>query len=241
MQPGPVGPPEGEPVPVRRSLADPPCLNIYGGIIFAVRPVATHLFSLLQAPLTTPEPRQPIVMCMSRAEAAPYPAALTHLRPADAAGLRVVGLATAGTALGLLLSFAGGAGMWICGQVLLAVMLVQWFVVLHECGHDTLFRTRRWHALVGRVAGAFALIPYACWKRVHGRHHKWTGWQDLDPTTAALVPRPLGRVERAIVNVCWRLLDSALLDPLPRRATTGTCRGCFACSPAPADRRRHRA
>jgi acyl-lipid omega-6 desaturase (Delta-12 desaturase) len=114
-------------------------------------------------------------------------------------------LALAGTALGLVLSFVGGWGAWIAGQVLLALMLVQWFVILHECGHDTLFRTRRWHALAGRVAAAFSLIPYHCWTRVHGRHHKWTGWQDLDPTTESLTPRPRGGVERALVNVCWRL------------------------------------
>jgi omega-6 fatty acid desaturase (delta-12 desaturase) len=142
---------------------------------------------------------------MARSDAAPYPAALTHLRPTDAAGLRVIGTAAAGTALGFFLSFAGGLGAWMCGQLLLAVMLVQWFVILHESGHDTLFRTRRWHAAAGRVAAAFSLIPYHCWVRVHGRHHKWTGWQDLDPTTEALVPRPRGRAERAIVNVCWRL------------------------------------
>ena len=39
---------------------------------------------------------------------------------------------------------------------------------------------------------------------MHGRHHKWTGWQDVDPTTAALVPRELGTLERVLVNVCWR-------------------------------------
>ena len=142
---------------------------------------------------------------MARADGAPYPAELTHLRPTDAAGLRVVGVAAGGTLIGFLLTFAGGFGLWIFGQVLLAVMLVQWFVILHECGHDTLFRTRRWHAVTGRVAATFSLIPYHCWTRVHGRHHKWTGWQDLDPTTESLVPRPRGRVQRAIVNVCWRL------------------------------------
>ena len=41
--------------------------------------------------------------------------------------------------------------------------------------------------------------------RVHGRHHKWTGWQDLDPTTESLVPRPLAAVRAALVNLCWRL------------------------------------
>lgn len=142
---------------------------------------------------------------MARSEAAPYPADLTHLRPTDAAGTRIVAIASAGTLLGLVLSFAGGWGMWLCGQALLAVMLVQWFVILHECGHETLFRTRRWHAAVGQIAATFSLIPYHSWTRVHGRHHKWTGWQDLDPTTESLVPRPLGRVERVLMNACWRL------------------------------------
>ena len=139
------------------------------------------------------------------ADGAPSAAHLTHLRATDAAGVRVFGLALAGTGLALVLSFAGGTGMWLVGQLLLALMLVQWFVILHECGHDTLFRTRRYHAIAGRIAAAFALIPYHSWTRVHGRHHKWTGWQDLDPTTESLVPRPLGRAERALVNGCWRL------------------------------------
>lgn len=136
---------------------------------------------------------------------APHPADLIHLRPTDGAGIRVVLLALAGTAAGIALSLLDCWLMWAAGQLLLAVMLVQWFVILHECGHDTLFRTRRYHRIAGRIAAFFSIIPYHAWTRVHGRHHKWTGWQDLDPTTAALVPRPLGRVERAVVNTCWRL------------------------------------
>ena len=142
---------------------------------------------------------------MARSEAAPYPADLTHLRPTDAAGIRVVTTAAVGTAAGVFLSFAGGVMPWLAGQALLALMFVQWFVILHECGHDTLFRSRRWNTVAGHVAGAFSLIPYHAWIRVHGRHHKWTGWQDLDPTTESLVPRPLGRVERTLMNTCWRL------------------------------------
>ena len=142
---------------------------------------------------------------MARADAAPTPAELTHLRPTDAAGLWVSGLALGGTTLALLLSFAGAGWMWIAGQILLGLMLVQWFVILHECGHDTLFRTRKWHAIVGRIAATFSLIPYHSWTRVHGRHHKWTGWQDLDPTTESLTPRARGWGERALVNTCWRL------------------------------------
>jgi fatty acid desaturase len=113
-------------------------------------------------------------------------------------------LASGATAAALAMSLAGSALLWAGGQFLLAGALVQWFVVLHECGHETLFRTRRWHLATGRLAAFFSLIPYACWTRIHGRHHKWTGWQDLDPTTEALVPRELSAGERAIVNVCWK-------------------------------------
>ena len=134
----------------------------------------------------------------------PVPVDLTHLRPDDRSGFAVLAMTMAGTAAGILLSIRDAWAPWAAGQMLLGVMLVQWFVVLHECGHDTLLRTRRLHAIAGQLAAFFSLIPYHAWTRVHGKHHKWTGWQDLDPTTASLVPRPLGRAERAIVNVCWR-------------------------------------
>ena len=134
----------------------------------------------------------------------PRPVELQHLRPSNAAGVLALALVSAITGLGLALALQPGAWPWAAGQIVLSLALVQWFVVLHECGHDTLFRTRRLHPIVGRLAGAFAAIPYACWTRIHGRHHRWTGWQDLDPTTAALVPRARPRFERVIVNVCWK-------------------------------------
>ena len=70
--------------------------------------------------------------------------------------------------------------------------------------HGTLFCSKRMHGLVGHLAGLFAIIPFHCWKQIHSRHHKWTGWQDIDPTTTTLTPRPLGRIERALVNASWR-------------------------------------
>ena len=139
----------------------------------------------------------------SPSNAPPTAAALTRLRPADRNGLLVTGQCVLVTAAGLALSIRGGMG-WFPGQLLLALGFIQWFALLHECGHETLFRTRRLHKPIGHVAAFFSIIPFHCWKRVHGRHHKWTGWQDIDPTTAALVPRELGRAERMLVNVCWK-------------------------------------
>ena len=134
----------------------------------------------------------------------PAPADLLHLGARDRSGWCATGGCTLLTVGGLALAATPSWTLWAIGQALLAVAFVQWFIILHECGHAILFRTRRLHMLVGHVAGFFALIPFESWKRVHARHHRWTGWQDLDPTTAALVPRPLGRLESWVADVAWR-------------------------------------
>jgi fatty acid desaturase len=35
--------------------------------------------------------------------------------------------------------------------------LVQWFSILHECGHETLFRTRALHLPLGHLAAFFSI------------------------------------------------------------------------------------
>jgi acyl-lipid omega-6 desaturase (Delta-12 desaturase) len=134
---------------------------------------------------------------------APLPSACSELQSSDWLGL----LHTAGvvsiTIAGLTLSRWGGL-LWFIGQILFAVALVQWFIILHECGHETLFRSRPLNVFAGHIASFFSVIPFHCWKRVHASHHRWTGWQDLDPTTASLVPRRLSRSERSLINFSWR-------------------------------------
>src|SRR5262245_28577671 len=135
----------------------------------------------------------------------PMASEIVHLRPSNLAGGACIMACVAITAVALRLSMLDMMWAWLVGQVLLALALVQWFAVLHECGHETLFRTKQLHVIIGQVAGFFSIIPFYNWKRVHARHHKWTGWQDVDPTTAALVPRELATFERLLINVCWRL------------------------------------
>lgn len=135
---------------------------------------------------------------------APGAAALAHLRPSDARGATVIAAGSAVTIVAIWLSLAAGWIGWLAGQAMLGVILVHWFTVLHECGHRTLFRSRRANATVGTLAGFLTMIPFRVWTRVHGRHHKWTGWQDLDPTGESLVPRELSRLERLVLDVCWR-------------------------------------
>ena len=85
----------------------------------------------------------------------PGPEALMHLRPTNADGSALVAFAAGATALAVWLSSSGGWLRWAIGQALLAAALVQWFAVLHECGHRTMFRARR----LNTVAGVGRRIP----------------------------------------------------------------------------------
>ncbi len=107
------------------------------------------------------------------------------------------------SAAGLTLALQPGWLAWSLGQLLLALAFLQWFVVLHEAGHKTLFRSRRANLVVGHFASMPSLIPFLAWRRIHARHHKYTGWQDLDATTALLVPRPVASWERVAVDLAW--------------------------------------
>ena len=140
----------------------------------------------------------------SEAPAPPSRAAVAHLRP----GLAFALAHTLGSAVAIAGALAlAGRGGWIAyigAQAILSLAFVHAFVLLHEAGHHTLFRSRRANRLVGHLAGFVALIPFHAWQRIHARHHRYTGWQDLDATTASLVPRAIRPWERTIINFAWR-------------------------------------
>jgi len=49
------------------------------------------------------------------------------------------------------------------------------FIIQHDCGHHSFFRSRLANDLVGFVCGIITLTPYHFWKRTHARHHVTSG------------------------------------------------------------------
>jgi omega-6 fatty acid desaturase (delta-12 desaturase) len=70
-----------------------------------------------------------------------------------------------------------GVGYWL--TLLLAVptalLLVRLFMIQHDCGHFSFFRSRRANNLVGSVIGVFTLVPYVYWRKTHALHHAAAG------------------------------------------------------------------
>jgi omega-6 fatty acid desaturase (delta-12 desaturase) len=61
---------------------------------------------------------------------------------------------------------------------LAAGFLVRIFIIQHDCGHFSFFRTRRANDIAGLACSLLTLTPYASWRRQHAGHHGI--WNDLD-------------------------------------------------------------
>jgi omega-6 fatty acid desaturase (delta-12 desaturase) len=80
-------------------------------------------------------------------------------------------------ALMALMVYGLDSGFW--AAVLLAVpagcLLVRLFIIQHDCGHASFFKSRRVNDLLGQVLGVMTLTPYASWRRAHATHHAGSG------------------------------------------------------------------
>ena len=59
-----------------------------------------------------------------------------------------------------------------------AAFMMRLFMIQHDCGHGSFFRSHAARQWVGRCIGVLLLTPYDYWKRTHAYHHAHSG--DLD-------------------------------------------------------------
>ncbi len=89
--------------------------------------------------------------------------------------------------------FATCAAMYACFEIsawialplsiIAAGFLVRIFIIQHDCGHGSFFKSRRANDLIGIVCSLMTLTPYAFWRRQHARHHG--SWNNLDRRAAS--------------------------------------------------------
>ena len=130
--------------------------------------------------------------------------------------------------------FATCATMYTCFEVsawialplsiVAAGFLVRIFIIQHDCGHGSFFKSRRANDLIGIVCSLMTLTPYAFWRRQHARHHG--SWNNLDRRAASGMDiysscmtvaeyRTLPRWRKAVVrSVHNPLIANLLLPPL---------------------------
>ena len=100
-----------------------------------------------------------------------------------------------------------GVSYWITPFLALvaAGFLVRIFIIQHDCGHGSFFRSRRANHALGVLCSMLTLTPYATWRRQHAGHHGV--WNDLD--------RRLSGVD--IYSSCLTVAEYQALSPWRRR------------------------
>jgi acyl-lipid omega-6 desaturase (Delta-12 desaturase) len=62
--------------------------------------------------------------------------------------------------------------------ILAGGFLVRVFIIFHDCGHGSFFKSRTANDIVGFITGALTFTPYYHWRWEHALHHATSG--DLD-------------------------------------------------------------
>ena len=72
-----------------------------------------------------------------------------------------------------------------------AAFTVRLFIIQHDCGHRSFFRSKRLNGVVGALLGVITLTPHEYWRRAHNIHHatcgnlEKRGIGDISPLTVA--------------------------------------------------------
>ncbi|WP_238368677.1 fatty acid desaturase [Mesobacterium pallidum] len=91
-------------------------------------------------------------------------------------------------------------------SLLNAAFLLRLFMIQHDCGHGSFFRSRRLCNWIGRAIGVVTLTPYDVWRETHAIHHASTGNLDRRgigdmPTLTVAEYRSKGMIGRGLYRL----------------------------------------
>lgn len=84
------------------------------------------------------------------------------------------------SALWVLMYLSLRVSYWLTAALALgaAAFLVRVFIIFHDCGHGSFFRSRKANDVLGTLTGILCFTPYHHWRWEHAMHHASAG--DLD-------------------------------------------------------------
>jgi omega-6 fatty acid desaturase (delta-12 desaturase) len=80
-------------------------------------------------------------------------------------------------ALWILIVYSLSISYWLTAFliILAAGFLVRLFIIFHDCGHGSYFKSQKANRIVGMFFGILAFTPYDKWHNQHMRHHGTVG------------------------------------------------------------------
>lgn len=91
-----------------------------------------------------------------------------------------------------------------------AGFLVRLFIIFHDCGHGSFFKSKKAGTIIGMLTGIFAFTPYRPWHSQHAIHHATSGNLDKRGTGDVLTYT----VEEYLKSSAWnKLVYRAFRNP----------------------------
>lgn len=77
----------------------------------------------------------------------------------------------------VLLVYSLSVSLWLTAPLLViaAGLLVRLFIIFHDCGHGSYFKSAKANRYVGMLFGILAFTPYDKWHSLHMKHHATVG------------------------------------------------------------------
>ncbi len=77
----------------------------------------------------------------------------------------------------ILLVYSLSVSLWLtAGLIILAAgLLVRLFIIFHDCGHGSFFKSKKANRFIGIFFGILAFTPYDKWHSMHIKHHATVG------------------------------------------------------------------
>ena len=113
------------------------------------------------------------------------------------------------------LSLAISYWLMLPPALIAAGMLLRVFIIFHDCGHGSFFKSHKANRLLGLLCGVITFTPFDDWKHEHAAHH--ASAQDLDRRGAIefKMAAPCLRFNARIVNeVAHQMIQRNLFEVL---------------------------
>lgn len=77
----------------------------------------------------------------------------------------------------ILLAYSISISLWLTAflVILEAGLLVRLFIIFHDCGHGSFFKSPKTNRMIGMLFGILAFTPYDKWHFTHMKHHATVG------------------------------------------------------------------
>ncbi|WP_334835752.1 fatty acid desaturase [Nostoc sp.] len=111
---------------------------------------------------------------------------------------------------------AASISFWLLAPIIVLMTLfsARCFSLMHDCGHYSLFRSKRVNRIIGFILGVINAVPQYPWSRGHAYHHKTNGdWQRYRGPSALISTEEFARLSPSAQRRYELLRHSFMIFP----------------------------